>query len=149
MGLEAMAPRTLLTATFYLSTTPLDDVVPTPGNANIVLNQGESATLYLWASLQSASTTAMGLDFVATNPSVIQPTDVTVANPVVQFDPDYPEDEEAWIFRWNGYNIDLSAPGFAIAGGFDDPQGVNARGLTPIGSANDPTRRGPAGPYQF
>jgi len=141
-------------ATLYLSTTPLNGTVPTPGNANVTIAPGESVTLYLWASLgTSATSTIIGLDYMASNPAIVDPTGVTVWNDVIRLlDPEGDaQDPENWIYRWNGYNVVTTEPkpGFAAAGGFDDPQGVNAVGLTSSSASADPTRRGAATPYQF
>jgi MYXO-CTERM domain-containing protein len=110
----------------------------------------DTFTFYLWAQLSSASSTAIGLDFVETSPSVVTVTSVSVANPVVFYDADEPQNAEAWLFRWNGYDVTTSwVGGFSTVGGFNDPQGVNAVGLSSYYGATDPTRRGSAAPYQY
>jgi hypothetical protein len=138
-------------ATFYLSTvSPESAATPVPGNPRMYITPWQPVTLYLWAQLSSASSTGMGLDLVETNPAVVTVTNVSIANPVVFRDPDDPENPESWLYRWNGYDVTTGGMGgFAAAGGFNDPAGVNAVGLTTLYGATDPTRRGSAAPYQY
>jgi hypothetical protein len=148
-----LSTQAMGSATLYLSTTNLGAGTPTPDNPNVTINQGDSVTLYLWARLASAGTTIMGINYVASSPAVINPTAVTVENPMTANPADVdPQDPTTQTFRWNGYNVVVNPQpaGFAAAGGFNDPQGVNSPvGLSTTGSSFDPTRVGAAAPFDF
>jgi hypothetical protein len=145
-------------STFYLSTTPLGGSVPTVGTPDITLNVGESATLYMWAQMTSGISTAMGWDFDESNPAIVVGSNVQMWNGILNpasdpMDPEVPENEWA-LYRWNDWNprvgMDGNSVGFGAAGGFNDPAGVNAVGLTYAQRTfGDPTVRGAASPYNF
>lgn len=149
LGAQAMAA-----VTFYLSPVPLNGGTPTPTNPSATLNIGESVTWYLWAQTAAGTSTAIGIDFVETSPSVVDATDVTMWNGIINpnedpGDPEIPENDWA-IYRWNGTNVTTGAlGGMKGVGGLNDPAGVNAAGFTTTKrTAGDPTWRG-SSPYQW
>jgi len=140
---------------FYLSDVPLGAGVPTPINPQITLElyppEGpESVTWYLWAQFSSGTSTCIGMDYAETNAGVVTVDAVSVWNGIINPLTMDPEDPTTAMYRWNGSNVttgDLG--GYAAVGGFNDPQGVNAAGLTSAQRLNgDPTWRG-ATPYQW
>lgn len=144
-------------STYYLSTVPLGAQVPVITTPDVTINVGESVTLYFWAQFASGVSTAMGWDFTETNPAVVAGSNVDIWNGVLNSgeDPGDPEiPPRDWqIWRWNDWNprvgMDGNSVGFGAAGGFDDPNGVNAIGLSNAKRlAGDPTVRG-ATPYQW
>lgn len=149
-----LSTQAMGTATFYLSdTVSLESgAVPTPGNPDIEIVQGTSKTLYLWAQLASASSKAMGMNYVESSPDILTATASEVWNgpvgPII--DPETSEQiGEYW--RWNGTNSWISPDaGFSAVGGFDDPPpGHTSQNGLESAKATDPTRRGAASPFHF
>jgi len=143
-------------STWYLSTVPLGGTVPAPTIPDVTINVGETVTLYMWAQFSTATSTAMGWDFVETNKPIVVGSNVQVWNGVINpgEDPGDPEiPPRDWqVTRWNAWEAHVNADGdvgFAAVGGFNDPIGDNAIGITNSKrTLGDPTWRGTS-PYQW